>query len=108
MTQEVVDLRSHEDACGSNSVGSSARPIGREVAKKKGKKKAATEVVDKECNEYKQMKEKEMEQLAMIVSNQREKNKLKKMKMYLKLSSDENLDDVKKAMMETLAKELFP
>ncbi|CAJ2667794.1 unnamed protein product [Trifolium pratense] len=33
--------RSHEsDACGSNSVGSSARPMGREAARKKGKKKA--------------------------------------------------------------------
>ena len=65
-------------------------------------------MVDKEWDNYIKMKEKEMEQLAMIVSNQQEKNKLKKMKMYLKLSSDENLDDVKKAMMETLAKELFP
>ncbi|PNX57732.1 ribosomal protein [Trifolium pratense] len=33
--------RSHKsDACGSNSVGSSARLMGRETAKKKGKKKA--------------------------------------------------------------------
>ncbi|XP_045802390.1 uncharacterized protein LOC123895970 [Trifolium pratense] len=103
--------RSHEsDACGSNSVGFSARPIGRDAAKKKGKKKASTptEVVDKEWDNYMKMKEKEMEHLAMVVSNQQEKNKLKKMKMYLKLSSDENLDDRKKAMLDTLAQELFP
>jgi len=44
--------RSHDsDACGSNYVGSSARPMGREAAKKKGKKKskeAALEEVEKE------------------------------------------------------------
>ncbi|RHN78829.1 hypothetical protein MtrunA17_Chr1g0170191 [Medicago truncatula] len=35
--------RSHDgDACGSNSVGSSARPIGREAAKRKVKRKART------------------------------------------------------------------
>ncbi|CAJ2670522.1 unnamed protein product [Trifolium pratense] len=103
--------RSHEsDACGSNSVGSSARPIGRDAAKKKGKKKASTptEVVDKEWDTYMKMREKEVEHLAMVVSNQQEKNRLKKMKMYLKLSSDENLDDRKKAMLDTLAQELFP
>ncbi|CAJ2673176.1 unnamed protein product [Trifolium pratense] len=101
--------RSHEsDACGSNSVGSSARPIGRDAAKKKGKKKASTptEVVDKEWDNYMKMKEKEMEHLTMVVSNQQEKNKPKKMKMYLKLSSEENLDDRKKAMLDTLAQKL--
>ncbi|CAJ2644338.1 unnamed protein product [Trifolium pratense] len=103
--------RSHKsDACGSNSVGSSVHPIGRDAAKKKGKKKASTptEVVDKEWDTYMKMREKEVEHLAMVVSNQQEKNRLKKMKMYLKLSSDENLDDRKKAMLDTLAQELFP
>ncbi|PNX71202.1 hypothetical protein L195_g027073 [Trifolium pratense] len=100
--------RSHDDACGSNSVESSTRPIGREAAKKKGKKKSAMEVVDQDWDNYRIMKEKEMEQLARIVSNQQEKNKLKKMSLYLKLSSNENLDDRKKAMLDSLAQELFP
>jgi len=52
--------RSHED-----SVGSSARPMGREAAKKKGKKKSkdALEEVEKEWVEFKELKEQEIEQL---------------------------------------------
>ncbi|XP_045791190.1 uncharacterized protein LOC123885893 [Trifolium pratense] len=51
--------RSHEsDACGSNSVRSSARPMGREAAKKKGKKKSkeTSEVVEKEWAEFQTIK----------------------------------------------------
>jgi hypothetical protein len=107
--------RSHDDASGSNSLGSSVRPIGREAAKKKGKKKSAMEVVDKDWDDYRIMREKEVKHLARIASNQeeknktlKEKNKLKKMDLYLKLTSDENLDDRKKAMLDSLTQELFP
>ena len=110
--------RSHgSDACGSNSVGSSARLMGREAAKKKGKKKIkedALEVVVKEWVEYKQLKEKEPEQLNKLAlvqqeTNQlmKEKNEAKKMKLYLKLSSEELLDDQKKVRLEKLERELF-
>lgn len=110
--------RSHEsDACGSNSVGSSARPIGREAAKKMGKKKskeAALEVVNNEWAEIKQFKEKELERLDKIVLMQqeaiqlmKERNHAKKMKMYIKLSSEEHLDDRKKKLLEKLGQELF-
>ncbi|KEH33886.1 hypothetical protein MtrunA17_Chr3g0099681 [Medicago truncatula] len=110
--------RSHKsDACGSNYVGSSARPMGREAAKNKGKKKskeAALEVVDNEWVEFKQFKEKELERLDKIALMQLEINQLmkerthtKKMKMYLKLSSKEHLDDRKKEMLGKLGQELF-
>ncbi|XP_024634598.1 uncharacterized protein [Medicago truncatula] len=90
--------RSHEsDACGSNFVGSSARPMGREAAKKKGKKKS-----------------RELERLDKIALMQLEANQLmkemthtKKMKMYIKISSKEHLDDQKKDMLEKLGQELF-
>jgi len=38
---------------------------------------------------------------------QQEKNKLKKMKLYVKLSSEEHLDDRKKELLEKLERELF-
>jgi len=110
--------RSHEsDACGSNSVGSSARPMGREAAKKMGKKKskeAALEVVNNEWAEIKQFKEKELERLDKIVLMQqeaiqlmKERNHAKKMKMYIKLSFEEHLDDRRKKLLEKLGQELF-
>jgi len=91
--------------------------MGREAAKKKGKKKIkedALEVVVKEWVEYKQLKEKEPEQLNKLAlvqqeTNQlmKEKNEAKKMKLYLKLSSEELLDDQKKVRLEKLERELF-
>jgi len=91
--------------------------MGREAAKKKGKKKIkedALEVVVKEWVEYKQLKEKEPEQLNKLAlvqqeTNQlmKEKNEAKKMKLYLKLSSEELLDDRKKVRLEKLERELF-
>ncbi|GAA0168473.1 hypothetical protein LIER_23183 [Lithospermum erythrorhizon] len=109
--------RSHEsDACESNSVGSSDRPIGREAAKK-GKKKskeAVLEAVNDEWVEFKQFKEKELERLDKIASRQEEANQLmkertmdKNMKMFMKLSSKENLDDQHKEILEWLSQELF-
>ncbi|CAI8593831.1 unnamed protein product [Vicia faba] len=81
--------RSREsDACGSNTVESSARPIGREAAKKKGKKKS---------KEYAS----EANNIAL------EKTKTKKMKMYLKLTFEEHLDDRKNQLLKKLEAELF-
>ncbi|RHN46635.1 putative transcription factor bZIP family [Medicago truncatula] len=98
--------RSHED-----SVGSSARPMGREAAKRKGKKKSkdadGLEQVEKEWVQFKEIKAQEIEQLKEFNSNQHEKNRLKKMKLYVKLSSEEHLDDRKKALLEELERELF-
>ncbi|XP_039688052.1 uncharacterized protein [Medicago truncatula] len=90
--------RSHED-----SVGSSARPMGREAAKKKGKKKskdvAGLEEVEKEWVQFKEIKDREIEHLKEYTKVQQEKNRLKKMKMYLKLTSEE--------LLENLERELF-
>jgi hypothetical protein len=103
--------RSHEsDACGSNSVGSSARPMGREAAKKKGKKKskeAALEALETDWSSSRQFKEKEFERLNKINSTQQEANQLRKMELYLKLSSEEHLNDRKKDMLKKLEQELF-
>ena len=74
--------RSHDD-----SVGSSARPMGREAAKKKGKKKskdAALEEVEKEWVQFKEIKKQEIERLKEYTAVQKEKNRLKKTKLYLK------------------------
>jgi hypothetical protein len=38
---------------------------------------------------------------------QQEKNRLKKMKLYIKLSSQEHLNDRKKEMLENLERELY-
>ncbi|XP_058783304.1 glutathione S-transferase T3-like [Vicia villosa] len=110
--------RVHEsDASDSNSVGSSARPMGRDAAKKKGKKKskgATLESVNEEWNEFKQFKEKELERLDKIAMRQEEANQLlkenteaKKMKMFMKLSSKEHLDDRSKELLEKLGRDLF-
>ncbi|KEH36567.1 hypothetical protein MTR_2g014785 [Medicago truncatula] len=94
--------RSHDsDACGSNSIGSSVPPIGREAAKKKGKKKskdATLEEVEKEWVEFKEIKVQEIEQFKEFTLVQQEKNRLKKMKLYVKLSFEEHLDDRKIAV----------
>jgi hypothetical protein len=106
--------RSHDD-----SVGSSARPMGREAAKKKGKgkkksKDAGFEEVEQEWVQFKEMKVQEMEhfkeyteKMEKYTAVQQEKNKLKKMDMYIKLTSQEHLDDRKKKMVENLERELF-
>jgi len=70
--------------------------------------------VEKEWVEFKQFKEKELEQLKELTLVQQETKKLmkekteaKKMKLYLKLSSEEHLDDRKKELLEKLERELF-
>ncbi|CAI8614790.1 unnamed protein product [Vicia faba] len=86
--------RAHEsDASNSNSVESSALPMGRDVAKKR---------------------EKELERLDKIAMRQEEVNQLlkesteaKKMKMFMKLSSKEHLDDQSKELLEKLGCDLF-
>ena len=72
------------------------------------------EEVEKEWVEFKQFKEKELEQLKELTLVQQETKKLmkekteaKKMKLYLKLSSEEHLDDRKKELLEKLERELF-
>ncbi|EFH60166.1 hypothetical protein ARALYDRAFT_899779 [Arabidopsis lyrata subsp. lyrata] len=110
--------RAHEsDASDANSVGSSTRPMGRDAAKKKAKKKgksAALEVVNKEWNEFKQLKTQELDRLNNIAMLQRETNELikektqaKKMKMYLKLTEKEHLDDKGKELLQKLSHDLF-
>ncbi|PNX55478.1 hypothetical protein L195_g049107, partial [Trifolium pratense] len=81
------------DASDSNSVGSSVRPMGRDAAKKR---------------------EKELERLDKIAMRQEEANhllkestKAKKMKMFMKLSSKEHLDDRSKVLLEKLGRDLF-
>ena len=70
--------------------------------------------MEKEWVEFKQFKEKELEQLKELTLVQQETKKLmkekteaKKMKLYLKLSSEEHLDDRKKELLEKLERELF-
>ena len=85
--------------------------------KKKGKKKskgAASESVNEEWNEFKQYKEKELELSDKIAMRQEEANQLlkestevKKMKMFMKLSSKEHLDDRRKELLEKLGRDLF-
>jgi hypothetical protein len=103
--------RSHEsDACGSNTMESIGRPMGREAAKKKAKKKSrepAVEVVDKEFAQYREVKEKEVVQLEKIALMQQEANQLNKMDLYVKLSSEEHLNDRKKELLNKLSQELF-
>ena len=72
------------------------------------------EEVEKEWVEFKELKEQEIEQLKELTLVKQEKNKLmkektavKKMKMYLKLTSEEHLDDRKKELLERLKRELF-
>jgi hypothetical protein len=108
----------HEsDASDSKSIGFSARPMGRDAAKKRGKKKskgAALESVNEKWHEFKQYKEKELERLDNIAMKQEEANQLlkqsneaKKMKMFMKLNSKEHLDDRSKELFEKLGRDLF-
>lgn len=97
----------------SNSVGSSTHPIIYDVAKN-CEKKGNGAVVNKEWKEFIQFKEQELERLDKIVSMQEEANHLmrestrtKKMKMFLKLSSKEHLNDRSKQVLEMLGLELF-
>jgi len=70
--------------------------------------------VEKKWVEFKQLKGQEIEQLKELTLMQQEKNKLikekteaKKMKMHLKLSFEEHLDDRKKDLLKKLERELF-
>jgi hypothetical protein len=70
--------------------------------------------VEKQWIEFKELKEQEIEQLKELTLVKQQKNKLmkekteaKKMKMYLKLSSEEHLDDRKKELLEKLEREMF-
>uniref|UniRef100_A0A0D3A6V5 Myb-like domain-containing protein n=2 Tax=Brassica oleracea var. oleracea TaxID=109376 RepID=A0A0D3A6V5_BRAOL len=131
--------RAHKsDASDSNSIGSTARPMGRDATKKKTKKKGkgiALEVVNEDFNEFKQIKAQEferLEKLAMLQeeanerrkeaiqrqeeANQRqeeanqlmkEKTRAKKMKMWLKLSEKEHLNDQSNELFQQLSYELF-
>jgi hypothetical protein len=84
--------------------------VGRQL-KKKGKNKSmdtdALEEVEKEGVQFKELKVQEIEQMKEYTAVQQEKNKLKKMKLYIKLSSEEHLDDQKKDLLENLVCELF-
>ena len=63
-SRNSVSKRAHEsDASDSNSVGSTARPIGRDATKKKAKTKGkgvALEVVNEDFNEFKHIKAKSL------------------------------------------------
>ncbi|CAI8611311.1 unnamed protein product [Vicia faba] len=86
--------RAHEsDASDSNSVESSARPMGRDETKKREKE---FERLDKIS-----MRKEESNQLL------KESNEAKKMKMFMKLSSKEHLDDRSKELLEKLGRDLF-
>ena len=56
--------------------------------------------MEKEWVQFKEIKEQEIEHLKEFNLVQWEKNKLKKMKLYVKLSSEEHLDDRKKKLFE--------
>jgi len=49
----------------------------------------------------------EIERLKEYTAVQQEKTRLKKMKLYLKLTFEEHLDDRKKDLLENLVRELF-
>jgi len=63
--------------------------------------------VEKEWIEFKEIKVQEIEQLKEFTLVQQEKNRLKKMKLYVKLSFEEHLDHRKKELLENLERELF-
>ena len=72
------------------------------------------EEVEKEWVQFKEMKVQEIEhfkeyteKMEKYTAVQQEKNRLKKMDMYIMLSSKEHLDDRKKALLENLERELF-
>ncbi|ANM65987.1 hypothetical protein AT3G29645 [Arabidopsis thaliana] len=88
----------------------SARPMGGMRLKrklKKGKGDACLEVVNEEWNDFKQLKEKELENLEKNCQETEEANKLKKMEMVMKLSENEHLNDWSKKLLEKLNHELF-
>ena len=71
-------------------------------------------MVSEEWNEIKQFKEQELERLDTITKRQEEANQLmkektqaKKMKMFMKLSEKEHLDDKNKQLLEKLSRDLF-
>ncbi|XP_057431614.1 glutathione S-transferase T3-like [Lotus japonicus] len=104
--------RSHDsDACGSTSIGSIPRPIGREAAKRKNKKKSREAPLEEDkgwgWGEYQNFKEKELVRLEKIASMQEETNQLMKTNLYLRLTSEENLDGHKKELLKKLSQELF-
>ncbi|VYS52241.1 unnamed protein product [Arabidopsis thaliana] len=97
--------RAHEsDASDSNSVGSSARPMERDAAKKKLKKKgkgAALKAQELDRLEKITMMHSETNQLI------KEKTHAKKMKMFIELTEKENLDDKSKELLQQLSHDLF-
>jgi hypothetical protein len=121
------------DGADSNSIGSIARPIGRDATKKKGKgsrkgKAEELNLVEEHLDDYKHFKEQEFERLDKIVLAQQEVAKAhneatraqeeasriklesvrtKKMKLFAKLSAKEHLDDYNKQLLEMLKVELF-
>ncbi|WJX87761.1 hypothetical protein P8452_69919 [Trifolium repens] len=77
---------------------------GRQLTKK-GKKKSkevALEALDNEWSSFGQFNEKELERLDKISLTQQEANQLRKMELYLKLSSEEYLNDRNKEMLKKL------
>ena len=91
--------------------------MGSDTAKKKAKKKgkgASLEVVNEEWNEFKEFKAQELDRLDKIVMMQneatqliKEKTQAKKMKMFIKLTKKENLDDKSKELLQKLSQYLF-
>ena len=121
--------RAHESD--SNFVGPSARPMGRDAAKKKSKRKgkgAFLEVVNEDFNEFMKMKAQEsehLEKLAMLQEEanlrqkeatqrkydanelMKEKTHAKKMKIWLKLSEKDCLNDHSRELLQQLSHDLF-
>ncbi len=85
--------------------------MGRDASKKKVKKKgkgdACLVVVNEEWNDFKQLKEKELENLEKNCQETEEANKLKKMEMFMKLFESEHLNDWSKKLLEKLNYEIF-
>jgi hypothetical protein len=86
--------RSHEDSVGKKG-------------KKKSKDAAALEEVEKEWVEFKEIKVQKIEQLKEYTAVQQEKNRLKKMKLHVKLSSEQHLDDQKKSCWKSWSVSCF-
>jgi hypothetical protein len=104
------------DPVDSSSVGSIARPMGRDATKKKqGKGKGSMKgkveeltMVEEGWDKYKHFKEQEFERLDKIVLRIKlEAVRTKKMKLFAKLSAKEHLDDYNKQLLEMLKVELF-
>ncbi|GAA0156389.1 hypothetical protein LIER_13901 [Lithospermum erythrorhizon] len=118
-----------------SQVGGNTRSDRKDASKKKGKGKSsrtgkaeALEIVEEDWDEYKQFKKKEFKRLDKIVLAQQEVAKAhqeatrvqeeasrikleairaKKMKLFMKLSFKEHLDDYNKQVLEMLKVELF-